>query len=239
MNGGVPRLPEPAETGTGTRTAPLVGSLRPFPPLNAIVDVDAAARAGWRPMALARAFLDGGARFLQLRAKHLSGAEFLATATAMVTLGHRQGATVVVNDRADIARLAGADGVHVGQDDLPPAAVRELLHPRAVIGLSTHSVQQLEAAGGDALTYVAIGPVFPTRTKDTGYEAVGLPLVQAAAAWARKRGLPLVAIGGITLERVPAVLEAGATSVAVIGDLLAGEGPEQRVREYLARLGNV
>jgi thiamine-phosphate pyrophosphorylase len=207
--------------------------------LYAVVDVDAAARAGWPAVDLARAFVAGGARFLQLRAKSLSGSAFLDAATAIVDLAHRGGARVVVNDRADIARLAGADGVHVGQDDLPPRAVREQMGPHAIVGLSTHTVAQLEAAGREPVDYVAIGPVFPTLTKDTGYEAVGLRLVRAAAACAGTLGLPLVAIGGITLERAPAVREAGAASVAVISDLLAGEGPEQRVREYLVQLGNV
>ena len=208
-------------------------------PLNAIIDVDVAARAGWTPVDLARAFVDGGARFLQLRAKHLPGGAFLETAAAIVDLAHRYGAAVVVNDRADIARAAGADGVHVGQDDLSPRAIRAQMGPDAIIGLSTHSLDQLEAAAVEPVTYVAIGPVFATSTKDTGHQAVGLAMVRAAAECAGRFGLPLVAIGGITIDRAADVLRAGASSVAVISDLLSGERPAERVKEYLARVSKV
>ena len=205
-------------------------------PLLAIIDVDAAARAGWQAIDLARAFVDGGARCVQLRAKNLPGGAFLATATAIVHLAHRCGATVIVNDRADIARLAGADGVHLGQDDLAPLSVRPLVGPAATVGLSTHSLEQLERALDQPVDYVAIGPVFGTTTKDTGYRAVGIDLVREAARRAASRGRPLVAIGGITLERAPSVIAAGASSVAVVGDLLDSGEPEARVRAYLERL---
>jgi thiamine-phosphate pyrophosphorylase len=204
--------------------------------LCAIVDVEAAARAGWRPLDLARAFLDGGARFLQLRAKTMSGAEFLDTAAALVALAHRHGAHVVVNDRADIARLAGADGVHVGQDDLPAAAVRALAGEDAIVGLSTHTVEQVDRAVSEPVSYVAIGPVFGTTTKVTAHERVGLEMVRDAAGRTGARGLPLVAIGGITLANAPSVIQAGAASIAVISDLLADGDPERRVREFLGRV---
>jgi len=206
-------------------------------PLCAIVDVETAARAGWQPLDLARAFIDGGARFLQLRAKVLPGAAFLATATALVQLAHARGASVIVNDRADIARLAGADGVHIGQDDLSPEAVRSLIGDDALVGLSTHTVEQLTRALNEPVSYVAIGPVFRTRTKVTGHERVGLELVREAALRARVRELPLVAIGGITLETAPSVLAAGAASVAVIGDLLGSNDPAARVTAFLNALG--
>src|SRR5262249_47889504 len=115
-----------------------------LPRLNAIVDADAAARVGLGPVDLARVFLDGGARFLQLRAKHRSGAAFLDAATAIVAIGHAAQAIVIVNDRADIAKIAGADGVHVGQDDLTPAAARAILGDQAIVGLSMHTVEQIE-----------------------------------------------------------------------------------------------
>lgn len=208
-------------------------TLTTLSPLCAIVDSEAAARAGWQPLDLARAFIDGGARFLQLRAKQLPGALFLETATAIVRLAHARGASVIVNDRADIARLAGADGVHIGQDDLSPRAVRSLVGPAAVVGLSTHTIEQLARAVDEPVSYVAIGPVFGTTTKVTGHGRVGLEMVREAAPRTRARGLPLVAIGGITLETAPSVIQAGADSVAVIGDLLAGGDPERRVREFL------
>jgi thiamine-phosphate pyrophosphorylase len=200
------------------------------------VDVDAAARAGWQPLDLARAFLDGGARFLQLRAKALSGAEFFDTAAALVALAQRHGARIIVNDRADIARLTGADGVHVGQEDLSPAAVRSLVGEDAIVGLSTHTVEQLDRAANEPVSYVAIGPVFGTATKVTGHERVGLGMVREAARRTAAAGIPLVAIGGITLESAPSVLAAGAASVAVIGDLLSSDNPADRVKAFLNAL---
>jgi len=206
-----------------------------LPRLNAIVDVDAAARVGLGPVDLARAFVDGGARFLQLRAKHLSGAAFLETATAVVALGRAVQAIVIVNDRADIAKLAGADGVHVGQDDLTPAAARAILGDRAIVGLSTHTAEQIDRAAREPVSYLAIGPVFGTATKATGYDAVGLEMVARAA----RAGPPVVAIGGITLDTAGSVIAAGAASVAVIGDLLTGGDPAARARAFVGRLSDV
>ena len=205
-------------------------------PLLAILDADAAARAGWPVLDLAAAYLRGGATFLQLRAKNMAGDAFLATASAVVQLAHRAGARLVVNDRADIARLSGADGVHLGQDDLTPAAVRALVGDVSIVGLSTHTAAQIEHAVRQAVTYVAIGPVFATATKATGYEKVGLEMVREAARRAGAAGLPLVAIGGITLENAISVLAAGAASVAVISDLLATGDPETRVRAFVEHL---
>lgn len=124
--------------------------------------------------------------------------------------------------------------MHVGQEDLPPAAARALVGPSAIVGCSTHTVAQVEAAVREPVTYVAIGPVFATSTKDTGYRAVGLEMVRAAVD--RSAGLPIVAIGGITLERAPDVLRAGASAVAVVGDLLASADPTARVAAYCRAL---
>jgi thiamine-phosphate pyrophosphorylase len=213
---------------------------RSLPPLTAILDADVAARAGWALLDLAGAYLKGGARLLQIRAKGASGAAFLEAASAVVALAHREGAAVIVNDRADIARISGADGVHVGQDDLAPVSVRAIVGDEAIVGLSTHTPEELAAAcEAQVMTYVAIGPVFATSTKPTGLHAVGLDRVRAAAEVTRARGLPLVAIGGITLDRAASVLRAGAASVAVISDLLSTGEPEARVRAYVLRLGNV
>jgi thiamine-phosphate pyrophosphorylase len=143
-------------------------------------------------------------------------------------------ATVIVNDRADLALLSGADGVHVGQDDLTPSAVRRLLGPDAIVGCSTHTVDQFEAAMLEPASYLAVGPVFGTSTKETGYDAAGLELVAAAAA--RAHGRPVVAIGGITLENASSVIAAGAASVAVISDLLVGDDPTRRTQAFLQRL---
>ena len=207
-----------------------------LPPLYAIVDADIAAAAGWTLVDLALACLAGGATLLQVRAKDASSGWLLDTAALIVERAHAAGARVVVNDRADIARLAGADGVHLGQDDLRPAAVRPIVGDAAIVGLSTHTLDQIDAALAQPVSYLAIGPVFTTATKATGYQAVGLDRVREAAARARTRQLPVVAIGGITLESAPGVIQAGAASVAVIGDLLSGGDPERRVRSYLERL---
>jgi thiamine-phosphate pyrophosphorylase len=198
------------------------------------VDVDLAMRAGWAPIDLARAFLDGGATLIQLRAKPLGSAAFLELADAAVRLAGPYHADIIVNDRADVALMSAAAGVHVGQDDLPPLAARRLLGGGAVVGLSTHSVAQVERALREPISYVAVGPVFGTRSKDTGYAAVSLDLVGSAARLAGE--LPVVAIGGITLENARSVIEAGATAVAVISDLLVGNDPCSRTQSFVQAL---
>jgi thiamine-phosphate pyrophosphorylase len=198
------------------------------------VDTDLAVRAGWEPIDLTRAFLDGGAMLIQLRAKQLSSAAFLDLADAAVRLARPYQANIIVNDRADIALMSGAAGVHVGQDDLPPSAARRLMGEAAVVGLSTHSVAQVERALREPISYVAVGPVFGTRSKDTGYAAVGLELVGNAVRLAGE--LPVVAIGGITLDNARSVIEAGATSVAVISDLLVGNDPRSRTQAFVQAL---
>jgi thiamine-phosphate pyrophosphorylase len=208
-----------------------------LPRLNTIVDVEFAERAGWRPIDLANAYLAGGARFLQLRAKNLPGDRFLELARAIAVAAHERDALFVVNDRADLARLSGADGVHIGQEDLPPAAVRRIVGDTAIVGRSTHTPEELATALAEPVSYVAVGPVFGTTTKATGYDAVGLARVGAASAAAGR--VPLVAIGGITLDTAPSVIDAGAASVAVIGDLLSTGDPAARVQEYCRRLGHV
>ena len=202
-----------------------------LPKLYAIVDVEVCARVGWAPRDLARAYLSGGARLLQLRAKDLGGAAFLALATAIVGDARESGGQVIINDRADIAALSGAAGVHVGQDDLSVDDVRRIVGAEAIVGLSTHTHAQVEDAIGLAISYVAIGPVFGTVTKATGYDAVGLQMVRNAHALASARGIPVVAIGGITLERVNSVWDAGAASAAVISDLLVDD-PAARVAQF-------
>ena len=146
---------------------------------------------------------------------------------------HAAGGVLIVNDRPDIACLAGADGVHVGQDDLTPTACRRVCGTVAIIGMSTHDEPELARALREPVTYVATGPVYPTATKETVVSQVGLAEVQRVSTLASPLGLPVVAIGGITLERAPEVLAAGADSVAVISDLLATGDPESRARDYL------
>jgi thiamine-phosphate pyrophosphorylase len=209
----------------------------PKTPLYVICDQDVCAQAGWTLTDYASACLNGGARLLQIRMKNAPGKSFLDEAIAIVERARQAGATIVVNDRADVARLSHAGGVHVGQEDLSPQQVRAVCGDSVVVGLSTHTAEQMAAAAEAPIDYLAIGPVFGTSTKDTGYSAVGLARVAEAVAVASRRQIPVVAIGGITLDRAHSVIAAGATAVAVIGDLLTSGSPEARVREYLERLG--
>ena len=215
------------------------GSRRPpglsLPSLYPIIDIDICRMRSLEPLELAEACVQGGARLFQVRQKghDPGGAALLGTVRAVVAAVRPAGARVIVNDRADIAAMAGADGVHVGQQDLPPDAARRIAGETAIVGLSTHTPEQVdEALAGDA-DYVAVGPVFSTATKDTGYEARGLDLVRYAAG----RGKPVVAIGGITLANAPSVLEAGASSVAIISDLLSDADVTTRIRQFLSSIG--
>lgn len=204
--------------------------------LCAICDADACRQAGWTLAEFASACLDGGARFLQVRAKQASGRALLESSTAIVRRSKTESALVVVNDRADIARLAGAGGVHVGQDDLPPTLVRAIVGPAAVVGLSTHTADQCVAALAQPVSYIAVGPVFDTSTKATAHEPIGLAGVRRASrqiAASRVPETPLVAIGGITLDNARSVIEAGAGAVAVISDLLAADDPAVRIAQFL------
>jgi thiamine-phosphate pyrophosphorylase len=169
---------------------------------------------------------------LQVRFKDAPGAAFFALAERVVQTASRYDAMVIINDRADIACLAGAAGVHVGQEDMDVDDVWKVGGDAAIVGVSTHCEEQIDAAIAGSATYVAVGPIFGTATKQTGYSARGLDLVRYAAG----RGKPIIGIGGITLDRVEQVIDAGAAGAAVIADLLAGGNPEQRTREFVARL---
>lgn len=184
------------------------------------------------PVPLGQSLFSGGARLVQIRHKAASSGELLAQTRALVDAAGPDG-LVIVNDRADVARLAGAGGVHLGQRDLPVRHARDLLGPDALIGQSTHSLEQARAALEEDVDYIAVGPVFPTRSKANPDPPVGLAGVRAVSRLAR---VPVVAIGGIRLGNAGAVLRAGAASVAVISDLLGAPDPEARVREYLRAL---
>ena len=203
-----------------------------LPKLYAIVDADACARENRVPLDVARAFLSAGASLIQLRCKPWGSAAFLDLAHAVVEDANRAGAAVIVNDRADVAALSRAHGLHVGQDDLTPADARSVIGDEPLLGLSTHTREQWEAALSEPVGYIAIGPVFGTGTKDTGYQAIGLETAQRAAAAAAREGLPTVAIGGITRDNAVSAIEAGAASVAIISDLLRGD-PEASCRALL------
>ncbi len=159
----------------------------------------------------ARAAITGGADAIQLREKDISDAQFLALAAEMRELTDETGKIFIVNDRADIAAIVGADGVHLGQHDLPVAEVRRLLRPGAIVGRSSHNLAQARAAVNEGADYVSVGPVFETTTKDAG-PAVGPDLVKEVSA---EIPLPVVPVGGITEKNVSQLVAAGAKRVAV------------------------
>ncbi len=174
----------------------------------------------------------GGASLIQLRDKSAEAAEFYRAATEVVDHAHRQGAKIIINDRADIALASGADGVHLGQDDLSPILARELLGPASIIGFSTHSVEQAEAALKLPIDYLAIGPIFATSTKTDHDPLVGIEGLRSVRN--SICNLPLVAIGGINRQNAASVFEAGADCVAVIRDVLSEPSKiEERIRELL------
>ncbi|MBI4842007.1 MAG: thiamine phosphate synthase [candidate division NC10 bacterium] len=167
---------------------------------------------------IAKAALAGGADMIQLRDKAGDLRELLPQARAIQALCRSQGAIFIVNDRLDLALAAGADGVHVGQEDLPAEAARRLLPPGRILGVSTHTPEQAEAARLGGADYIGFGPMFPSGTKDTGYTPRGLEGLRDLRA---AISLPILAIGGITLDTVEGVIAAGATAPAVISAILA------------------
>lgn len=190
---------------------------------------------GRDPLVLARAMLAGGARLLQLRLKTAATGELLATAAALRELTAAAGATFIVNDRADVARACGADGVHLGQEDLPVEAARPIAGPTAIIGFSTHSEKQLARARSTAADYFAFGPIFATNSKIKAEPVLGCAELRAARALTTA---PLVAIGGISAASAPAVLAAGADAVAVIAALVRAPDVERATAELLAIVGH-
>jgi thiamine-phosphate pyrophosphorylase len=177
--------------------------------------------------ALARA----GCRWIQLRGKDLSPGDFCGWACEAVAAAREWEVSVVVNDRADVALLAGAAGVHLGQEDLSPDAARRLLGPAALIGLSTHSEDEARRGQKDPVDYLAIGPVFPTRSKESRYPPVG---PEGLAAVRRVVSKPLVAIGGINASNAGAIRSAGADAMAVISALYETADLEREARKLLA-----
>jgi len=186
---------------------------------------------GRDPIVLARAMLAGGARLLQLRLKATATGALLETANAVRELTAAAGATFVVNDRADVALACGADGVHLGQDDLPIAAARAMVGPGLLIGFSTHSETQLADARTHGADYLAFGPIYATTSKSKADPVLGCERLTAARALTTG---PLVAIGGITAATAPTVLAAGADAVAVIAALVRAADVERATAELLA-----
>ena len=177
---------------------------------------------GIEPEDMARILADAGVRIAQFRHKGPYTRDALARAENIGRILESAGAAYVINDRADIALMAGGDGVHVGQDDLPPAAVRRLVGTKLTVGFSTHNQQQLRAGDNEPVDYLALGPIFPTASKLNPDPTVGVQELARLRPLTKK---PLVAIGGITRANVQEVFEAGADAVAVISDLAAEDLP--------------
>jgi thiamine-phosphate pyrophosphorylase len=195
-----------------------------LPRLYAIADA-----AFGNPVILARELFDGGARLVQIRNKNASAREFFDQVIAVLEFAPAD-SHVIVNDRADVALLSGAGGVHLGQTDLPPQRIRKILSGNQIIGYSTHSSRQALDAEALPVDYIAAGPVFPTSTKSDVDPVIGLNGLREICS---RAGRPVVAIGGITMENARDVFACGAASVAVISDLLKSHDVALRTEEWL------
>jgi thiamine-phosphate pyrophosphorylase len=182
----------------------------------------------------ARELAAAGVRLLQYRNKSASAKELLQTSRWLVSSLESSNTALIVNDRPDVAALSGARGVHVGQDDLDAKQARAVVGNTMWVGVSTHNVEQFRRAAATSADYIAIGPIFATSSKANPDPVVGLEMIHKVRGLTDK---PIVAIGGITLERAKAVIEAGADSIAVISDVLLTRNPGERARQYLDVLG--
>lgn len=174
-----------------------------------------------------------GVRLFQYRDKSASARDFLATSRELVSSLNSHGASLVVNDRPDVAVLAAAKGLHVGQEDLEPDQARTVVGQEMWIGTSTHNLEQFRRAAATSADYIAVGPIFATTSKTNPDPVVGLELIRQVRKLTEK---PIVAIGGITLERAASVIAAGADSVAVIRDVVCAANPGERARRFLDTL---
>jgi thiamine-phosphate pyrophosphorylase len=199
----------------------------PFSPLYAILDIASVNSEARIPEIIA----ESGVGLIQVRDKHASARSVFEASKDIVARLTPKGVRVVVNDRPDIAAMAGAGGVHVGQDDLPVEAARACCGGGLWVGVSTHNLEQFQQATTTSADYIAVGPIFPTATKNNPDPVVGLELIRTARRLTRK---PLVAIGGITVQSAEAVYRAGADSIAVVSDLLSAPNPALRAGEYIA-----
>ena len=201
-----------------------------FPRLYAIMDADLLRTYRGGELAFAQMLVQSGVQIIQYRDKRASTSHLYEVSRNLIS-AVPSGCRIVVNDRADVAALAGAGGVHVGQEDLPVEAARRICGPSCWVGISTHNAEQVRVAAQTSADYIAVGPIFATATKENPDPVVGLDFIREARRLTSK---PLVAIGGITLEHASDVFRAGADSVAVIRDLLSTENPGERARAFLA-----
>jgi len=205
-----------------------------IPHLYPILDAELLAARSLSLAAVASELRAAGVTLLQYRDKDGSPQEILRACAILREAMAGSPCRLILNDRPDLAVLANFDGVHVGQDDLSPEDARRIVGPDRIVGVSTHTYEQVRLADQSCTDYIAIGPIFVTRTKRKPDPVVGLEGVRRARALTRK---PLVAIGGITLASARSVIDAGADSVAVISALLApNQSTEQLARDFLARL---
>lgn len=181
----------------------------------------------------ARQLVDAGVRLLQYRNKRASSRDLLETSKRLSAELIPHGVTFIVNDRADVAALAGANGIHVGQEDLEVEAARSVVGARRLVGVSTHNCAQFVQAAATSADYIAVGPIFSTSTKSNPDPVVGMEFIRQVRPLTDK---PVIAIGGITLNRATEVLRAGADSVAVISDILRAPKPGERARQYVETL---
>jgi thiamine-phosphate diphosphorylase len=200
----------------------------PLPPLYAVLDPEQT--KGRAPETALLELLEGGTQWLQLRAKAMPPRDFLELARAARRRTHSSGCRLIVNDRVDIALGCSADGVHLGQEDLPLRAARKLMGER-IIGISTHDVEQAKEAEAGGADYIGFSPMFGTTTKETGYSARGLEMLRQVR---EAVSIPIVAIGGITEANVAEVWQAGVDSAAIISDLLGAENIAEKVKRILA-----
>jgi thiamine-phosphate pyrophosphorylase len=200
-----------------------------LPPLYAILDPEQI--RGRSPEPVLMELLSGGAKIVQLRAKKLSAREFLEIACRARELTRAQGCRLIINDRVDVALSCGADGVHLGQEDLPLHAARSLL-PAKIIGISTHNLEQAKQAQDGGADYIGFGPMYGTATKETGYSARGVAMLSEI-----RRGLrvAIVAIGGINEANVGEIWNGGADAAAIISDILAAEDVAAKVKRICDR----
>lgn len=173
--------------------------------------------------------VEGGATMIQLRDKVAGPRQLLIEARRIARLCRARGVRFIVNDRLDLALAADADGVHLGQDDLPPWEARRLLGTDKILGVSTHSLEQGLRAVTQGADYLGIGPVFPTATKATGYDPIGIETIQQLRA---RVDLPIVAIGGITLNNIRKVIQAGATGVAAVAAIIGADDITAMTRAF-------
>jgi thiamine-phosphate pyrophosphorylase len=198
-----------------------------FPRLYAILDPTLLTSS---ELDMAEALAGSGVELIQYRNKTASSRQFFEISRQLSSALGPRGVRLIVNDRPDIALLAGAGGVHVGQDDLSVEDTRAITGPDRWVGVSTHTLEQLAAADRTSADYIAFGPIFPTATKKNPDPVVGMEILGKARQMTKK---PLVAIGGITIERAAEVYRAGADSLAVIRDLICAPNPSVRAREFL------